>query len=194
MKMATASATTSISKRYAINPTVGIDVGPDTRIDLSYEYFHDRRTADRGVPADGDEPLKGFDSIFFGDPDESYAKADVHVGTLAIEHQFSDGLTLRNRTLYGDYDKFYQNIYPGDLNEGDADGHARRLSKPQRPPEPVQPDRPHLGQPARRASTRRCWSASRSGARNRAISGKTGIVRARRQSSSGSATRRSTPM
>jgi catecholate siderophore receptor len=31
---------------------------------------------------------------------------------LGVEHQFGDGLTLRNRTFYGDYDKFYQNIYP----------------------------------------------------------------------------------
>ncbi|MEO6256606.1 MAG: TonB-dependent siderophore receptor, partial [Sphingomicrobium sp.] len=105
-------------KRYAVNPVVGVQVGSDTRIDLSYEYFHDRRTADRGIPADGNAPLAGFDSVFFGDPDKSFAKADVHVGTIAIEHQFSDALTLRNRTLYGDYGKFYQNIYPVDLNEG----------------------------------------------------------------------------
>jgi len=106
-------------ERYAINPTVGIMAGPDTRIDLSYEYLHDRRTTDRGVPSvsDGtpltvDEPLKGFDKTFFGDPDDSYAKADVHLLNFAIEHRFSEELTLRNRTLYGDYDKFYQNIFP----------------------------------------------------------------------------------
>ena len=109
-------------ERYGINPTVGIVAGLDTRIDLSYEYLHDRRTTDRGVPSDARdgaatidnpiEPIDGFDNIFFGDPDDSFAKADVHVGTLAIEHRLAEGLTLRNRTLYGDYDKFYQNIYP----------------------------------------------------------------------------------
>ena len=104
-------------ERYGINPSLGVMVGSDTRIDLSYEYFHDRRTADRGVPADGSEPLEGFDSNFFGDPDDSFAKVDVNVGTFAIEHKFSEALTLRNRTLFGDYDKFYQNIYPSDLNE-----------------------------------------------------------------------------
>ena len=60
MRTATASATTSTSSATAINPTAAILAGPDTRIDLSYEYFHDRRTADRGVPADGDEPLRGY--------------------------------------------------------------------------------------------------------------------------------------
>ena len=109
-------------ERYGINPTVGIQAGTDTRIDLSYEYLHDRRTTDRGVPADARdgagtidnpvEPIDGFDRTFFGDPDKSYAKADVHVAQLAIEHRFAEGLTLRNRTLFGDYDKFYQNIFP----------------------------------------------------------------------------------
>jgi catecholate siderophore receptor len=110
-------------ERYAINPTISFQAGPDTRIDLSYEYLHDRRTTDRGVPSDMragvagtvDNPLKpldGFDKTFFGDPDKSYAKADVHIGQLAVEHRISDSLTLRNRTLYGNYDKFYQNVFP----------------------------------------------------------------------------------
>ena len=30
-----------------------------------------------------------------------------------IDHAFSDNVQLRNRTLYADYDKFYQNIYAG---------------------------------------------------------------------------------
>lgn len=99
-------------ERYAINPVLGIIAGPDTRIDLSYEYFHDRRTADRGLPSLNGEPLEGFDRTFFGDPNKSFAIADVHIGSLAIEHDFGGGLTLRNRTLAADYDKFYQNIYP----------------------------------------------------------------------------------
>ena len=105
-------------ERYGVNPTLGFLFG-ETRIDLAYEYFHDRRTADRGIPSrsDGnpltvDGPLKGADAFFFGDPEGSFARADVNLLTLRLEHRFGDGLTLRNRTLYGDYDKFYQNIYP----------------------------------------------------------------------------------
>ena len=105
-------------ERYAINPTVGIGLGSSTRLDVSYEFLHDRRTADRGVPSLSGEPLDGFDRTFFGDPDSSFAKADVHLGTIAFEHRFTDSLTLRNRTLYGDYDKFYQNIYPNSAVSG----------------------------------------------------------------------------
>jgi len=98
-------------KRYGINPTAALLVGPDTRIDFSYEYFHDRRTADRGVPADGDDPLRGHDRDFFGDPGISFARANVNLATVAVEHQFAEGLTLKNRTMFGDYRKFYQNVF-----------------------------------------------------------------------------------
>ena len=98
-------------ERYAVNPTIAFISEPGTRIDLSYEYFHDRRTADRGVPSRNREPLDGFHRTFFGDPDKSFAKAEVSIVTLAGEHSFSD-FSVRNRTMFGDYDKFYQNIYP----------------------------------------------------------------------------------
>ena len=109
-------------ERYGIAPTIGFAIGPNSRIDLSYEYFHDRRTTDRGVPsvtdpAGIDKPLKGFDRTFFGDPDASDSNADVHLFGANIEHKLADGLKLRNRTLYGDYNKFYQNVYPTNLDE-----------------------------------------------------------------------------
>src|SRR5690349_16032938 len=86
-------------KRYGINPTAALLAGPDTRIDFSYEYFHDRRTADRGVPANGDEPVRGHTRDFFGDPDQSFARANVNLASVAVEHRFAEGLTLKNRTL-----------------------------------------------------------------------------------------------
>ncbi len=108
--------------RYGINPTLGFRYGDDSRIDLSYEYFRDQRTTDRGVPsvtdpAGIDRPLKGFDTTFFGDADDSNSNAVVHRLGLSVEHRFSDALTLRHRTSYGVYDKFYQNIYPTNLDE-----------------------------------------------------------------------------
>ncbi|GAA4713489.1 TonB-dependent siderophore receptor [Sphingomonas lutea] len=99
-------------ERYGLNPTAGIQVGPATRIDIGYEYFHDRRTTDRGLPSLAGEPLEGRDKSFFGDPDDSFAKADVNIAHFRAEHEFRRGVMLRNITHYGHYDKFYQNIYP----------------------------------------------------------------------------------
>ena len=98
-------------KRYGLNPTAGFLIGPATRIDVGYEYFHDRRTADRGVPSISGDPLEGSDKTFFGDPDDSFAKANVNIARFGVEHEFAEGLTLRSKTLYGNYDKFYQNIF-----------------------------------------------------------------------------------
>lgn len=98
-------------KRYGLNPTAAIQAGPNTRIDVGYEYFHDRRTADRGLPSEAGEPLEGFDRTFFGDPEKSFAKANVNIGRFGIEHELADGLTIKNHTLFGDYNKFYQNIF-----------------------------------------------------------------------------------
>ena len=111
-------------ERYAVNPTVGFELGANTRVDLAYEYLRDRRTADRGVPSFQGRPLEGADRTFFGDPEDSFSKAKVHIGTFGIEHQLGQGISLRNRTQYGDYDKFYQNIYPN----GAVTGGQVRLS------------------------------------------------------------------
>ena len=99
-------------ERYGITPSVGIIAGGGTRIDLGVEHLHDRRTTDRGIPSQDGRPLEGFDRTFFGDPDLSFAEATVNIGTAAVQHELGTGLTVRNRTLVGDYDKFYQNVYP----------------------------------------------------------------------------------
>ena len=99
-------------ERYGLNPTLGAQFGSATRLDLGYEHFRDRRTTDRGVPSFAGEPLRGSDRTFFGDPDDSYAKANVNIARLGVEHELATDLIVRNKTLYGVYDKFYQNIYP----------------------------------------------------------------------------------
>jgi catecholate siderophore receptor len=99
-------------KRYGINPTIGWQPGADTRIDVGYEYFHDRRTTDRGIPSRNGRPLKGYDEAFFGDPANSFSDADVQIATLGIEQKIGANLLLRHRTQFADYDKFYVNVYP----------------------------------------------------------------------------------
>ncbi|MCL6683490.1 TonB-dependent receptor [Sphingomonas alba] len=99
-------------ERYGINPTLAFQAGEATRLDFGYEFFHDRRTADRGVPSKVGEPLEGFDRTFFGDPDQSYAKVDANIARFGAEHEIAPGLTIRNHTIFGDFNKFYQNIFP----------------------------------------------------------------------------------
>ena len=93
---------------------MALRVGENTTLTLGYEHFEDERTADRGVPSfQAAARSTSIPSTFFGDPDRSRSEADVDAFTALLEHDFGNGLTLRNRTRSRDYDKFYQNIFPG---------------------------------------------------------------------------------
>ena len=58
-----------------------------------------------------------------------------------IEHDFGSGLTVKNGTLFADYKKFYQNVYPGNgplagaVNPADTAFNLRGLQPRNRPPE-----------------------------------------------------------
>lgn len=105
-------------ERYGINPTVFFRPTEATRVWLSYEYFHDERTADRGIPSletvppgGVRAPYPGSIKAFFGDPNLSVSDFDGQNVTATVEHKFSEDLKIRNHTYYGDFDKFYQNVY-----------------------------------------------------------------------------------
>ncbi len=99
--------------RAGINPTLAIRAGDNTSVVLGYEHFRDDRTADRGVPSYKGKPLVVDASTFFGNADMSPTWSRVDALTAYIDHDFGNGVSLRNRTRYADYDKFYQNIFPG---------------------------------------------------------------------------------
>ena len=103
-------------ERYGFNPTAAFRVGPNTTLRASYEYFHDERVADRGISSLGSRPLVTDPGTFFGDPAQSPTDATVHLGSVTLEQRFGSRITLRNRVSYGDYDKFYQNVFPGAVN------------------------------------------------------------------------------
>ncbi len=100
-------------ERTGVNPTMAWRIGEATTVRVSYEYYDYDRTADRGLPSETGRPFKTSASTFFGDPDQSPTFATVNLATLVVDHAFDNGVTLRNRALYGDYDKFYQNVYAG---------------------------------------------------------------------------------
>ena len=101
----------------------------------------------------------------------------------AVEHEFGDGLTLRNRTMFGDYDKFYQNIFANSAcsTHGDAARarHARRATTIATTARTCSARPISSGRTGSPASTRRCCSASRSAARSRATCATTGTLRRR---------------
>mgnify|MGYP000742615629 CR=1 FL=1 len=103
--------------RFGLNPTVKFDVTPQTTVNLSYEYLNDDRVVDRGVPSVSvmngpDVPLEGFETTFFGSPDDNLTTLEANIFRGRITHDFSDMWSVNITAQYADYDKLYQNIYP----------------------------------------------------------------------------------
>jgi catecholate siderophore receptor len=99
-------------ERYGVNPTATLSLGRQTVATFSYEHFYDRRVADRGIPSFQGLPADIPISTFFGDPDRSRVRAGVNLASVTLDHQVGK-LSIRNRTMFGDYDRYYQNYVPG---------------------------------------------------------------------------------
>lgn len=97
-------------------------MGEATTLTLGYEHFQDERVADRGIPSNPTAtngrrlPVDTHPSTFFGDPERSPTSSDVDALNALVEHDFGNGLSLRNRTRIADYEKFYQNVFAGAVN------------------------------------------------------------------------------
>ena len=103
-------------RRVGVNPTATLAAGAGTTLRLGYEFFDDARTVDRGIPSFRGRPADADASTFFGDPDASRATLQVHAASATVERDAAPGLTVRNRTRFVHYDKFYQNVFPGAVN------------------------------------------------------------------------------
>ena len=121
-------------ERYGINPTITLKPTDDTKVKLSYEFYHDYRLADRGNPSLGVpggatrfNPTVPFApngdlTTFYGSPIYNAAKVEVQTGMAVIEHDFGNGLTVKNSSLYADYNRGYRNVYPGGTGGGPGGG------------------------------------------------------------------------
>ena len=103
-------------RRYGVNPTLAYSLGQGTQLRAGVEFFHDARTADRGVSSLNGRPLAVAPSTFFGNPAQSTSDATVRAAFVVLDRDLRPGLHLRNHTRYASYDKSYQNVFPGAVN------------------------------------------------------------------------------
>ena len=105
------------SERWGVNPTVSWrSDDKKTKVMAGYEHYQDDRTADRGISSYHGRPVDTKVSTFFGDPTRSPMWTTVDAFNALIEHQFDNGLNIRNNMRYASYDKFYQNVFSGAVN------------------------------------------------------------------------------
>lgn len=104
-------------KRYAVNPYVAVELAPGWKAGLSYEYVKDDRVTDRGIPSLAcaqpctPGPLPGNRDTFFGVPGVNRTGIEAHILKARLDGKLADNLSWSSTLLFGDYDKYYTNIY-----------------------------------------------------------------------------------
>ncbi|ARS27343.1 TonB-dependent receptor [Sphingomonas sp. KC8] len=92
-------------KRWGIAPSITIGMDSPTRLTLSYVHQEDNNTPIYGVPfyitAASDGPVPGIDrSDYFGIENLDQQKITLDQATMRFEHDFSDGISVRNLTRW----------------------------------------------------------------------------------------------
>ena len=107
--------------RWGVAPSLSFGLGTPTRVTLSYYHMQTDDMSDYGVPLAnriGETSSSGMSSIkrhqFYGLLDRDYRKTRSDIGTLRIEHDFNDHVSLRNSTRYGQTVNDYVVTNPGD--------------------------------------------------------------------------------
>ena len=103
-------------KRKGIAPSASWQADANTMLQMNHEHFEDDRIADRGISSYQGKPLKTSASTFFGTAEASPTWSRLDAVSGLIEHDFANGLTLRNRSRWAVQDKFYQNVFAGNVN------------------------------------------------------------------------------
>jgi catecholate siderophore receptor len=84
-------------ERWGFAPSFAFGLGTDTRVTLSYLHQKDDNIPQYGVPFYNGRPLPGVDSSnYYGYHNVDKQEVEVDSFTATIDHEFADGLSLRN--------------------------------------------------------------------------------------------------
>jgi len=113
--------------RLGINPTLKVQLSPDTALDLSYEYVDHERFIDRGIPTANGAPVEALADIVFGDANGNVNKVEASIFRAAVSHEFSDSMKGNLSVTSNSFEKMYQNTYANnyyaDSNTVQMDGY-----------------------------------------------------------------------
>ena len=97
---------------FGVNPTLRMNLGDGSTLDLSYEYINQERFIDRGIPTGLDgRPVESLKDYVFADPSENFSNHEANFFKAIYEHEIADGLTGKLAFSHSDQDKLYKNVY-----------------------------------------------------------------------------------
>lgn len=105
--------------RVGIAPSITFGLDTPTRATLSYYYLKSDDTPDSGVPywTDGKaagKPLDVKQGVYYGWLDRDFQKQENQIGTIKLEHDLADNLTISNTAVYSNSKNDYLWTQPDD--------------------------------------------------------------------------------
>ena len=119
--------------RVGIAPSITFGLDTPTRATLSYYYLKSDDTPDSGVPywnssnntATG-KPLDVKQGVYYGWKDRDFQKQENQIGTIKLEHDLTDNLTISNTAVYSNSKNDYLWTQPDDSKLNIANGSVAR--------------------------------------------------------------------
>ena len=95
-------------KRAGIAPSITFGLDTATRATLSYYYLKSDDTPDSGIPYNNPtgysqysgKPVDVKQGIYYGWKDRDFQKQENQIGTIKLEHDLTDNLTISNTAVY----------------------------------------------------------------------------------------------
>lgn len=88
-------------RRFGVAPSVAFGLGTDTRLYLNYLHQQEDDTPDYGLPWLYGSPAPVKNSTYYGYKDSDYLRTTVDMATARLEHDFDNGISLRNQFRFG---------------------------------------------------------------------------------------------
>ncbi|MEE1923167.1 TonB-dependent siderophore receptor [Pseudomonas sp. 148P] len=126
--------------RWGIAPSLAFGLGTDTRVNLDWYHVESDDLPDSGVPysipaagstartsAHPSKPIDGGDSSnFYGLTNRDFRKARTDIATIAVEHDLTDALTIKNTLRHGNSMQDYIITQPDDSQRNVNNGSVWR--------------------------------------------------------------------
>lgn len=104
--------------RVGLAPSIAFGLGRENRATLSYYFLKSNDEPDSGIPFDvknnDGKPVNVKQGSHYGWKDRDFDKRENHIGTLKLEHDFNDDLTVTNTTTYSRSKADYMYTNPDD--------------------------------------------------------------------------------
>lgn len=120
-------------KRAGIAPSIAFGLDTPTRAILSYYYLKTDDTPDSGVPywdsatnTQFGKPLDAKQGIYYGWKARDFQKQENQIGTIKLEHDLTDDITLSNTAVYSKSKNQYLWTQPDDSQKNIATGQVWR--------------------------------------------------------------------